>query len=192
MAPPAWNAGPHREKRPCARPPTHPACHQNGGNGLERRPPVGTRPAGPQAAQRGPAASRTRLGTPTSGRHAARRAAGGSTRLRRIARTAWNAGLRPARGPQGRRRLNAAPPHRAHGLERRPPAGTRPAGPQAAQRGSAASRTRLGTPTSGRSAPSASGLPEPKRPPYCRTSVRKSGCLPWSAPLGVDSLRPRF
>ena len=46
---PAGNAGPHREKRPCARPPTHPACHQNGGNGLERRPPVdtaGRRPAG--------------------------------------------------------------------------------------------------------------------------------------------------
>ena len=28
---------PHREKRPCARPPAHPACHENGGNGLERR-----------------------------------------------------------------------------------------------------------------------------------------------------------
>ena len=37
-------AGPERpgEKRPCARPPTHPAGHENGGNGLERRPLVGT------------------------------------------------------------------------------------------------------------------------------------------------------
>ena len=44
-----WDRRPHREKRPCARPPTHPARHEDGGNGWERRPLVGTagrRPAG--------------------------------------------------------------------------------------------------------------------------------------------------
>ncbi len=46
-----------------------------------------------------------------------------------MAPPAWNAGLRPARGPQARKARRPARPDGAPGRERRSPIGTRPAGP---------------------------------------------------------------
>ena len=94
----------------------------------------------------------TRAGRPKAGGVAYRRP-------KRTARTAWNAGLRPAQpAAGGRRRVSPTEKNRGNGLERRSPAGTarrRRAESRIAHREE--SRERLGTPASGRHSPPKAG-----------------------------------